>query len=311
MELHYTASTKAAFGLVLAILAIQFYRAVTLPIGAGEAYLYDRFVRPTTRQVLASELPDRDVLYSLLEKRSVGLFHVSPLSVRLPGLLFGVLFLAAVWRLARLGFGDSWKFPVAVFLATAISSRWFVRADGAGAALALLVCAVCLTLQTRYLNWIGICIGLSITAETDYALAAIALSLLILAFRARWWDWIDHVAIPAVVVVAVLLAIPASHAHAPRENVAPFMEREAAGVQSALEALRADAGMKPIRVATVPSIEPLVNFYRAQHRANNWRATRRDQSGHFDYYLLPVADSAPAGKLVYQDGEFVVVRASF
>src|SRR5271170_6861597 len=102
MARRYTASTKLALSVIAAIFAVEIYQAATRPIGSGEAYLYDRFARPTTRQVLAQELPDRDVLYSLLEKRSVGLFHVSPFSVRLPSVLFGALYLWTVWQIVSL-----------------------------------------------------------------------------------------------------------------------------------------------------------------------------------------------------------------
>src|SRR5580692_4102817 len=132
MEPRYTISSKIAIACLAAIFAVQVYRVATRPIGRGEAYLYDRFVRPTTRQVLASELLDRDVLYSLLEKRSVGLFHVSPFSVRLPALLFGILYLWSIWRLTR-------RFALVAVVIGAVPLFWglFAWADGTGVALAL------------------------------------------------------------------------------------------------------------------------------------------------------------------------------
>src|ERR1017187_1874537 len=137
MVSRYTASTKVGLALLAAIFALQAYQSASRPISPVEAYGYDRFVRPTTRQVLARELPNRDVLYSLLEKRSVGLFHVSPFSVRLPGMLFGVLYLWSVWQLARLILGSGWLFLGAIALAgaAALGWGWFGRADGAGTAL--------------------------------------------------------------------------------------------------------------------------------------------------------------------------------
>src|ERR1019366_4087805 len=131
----YTASTKVAIAVLAAIFAVEVYQASKQPISAGEAHIYDRFVRPTTRQVLAQELPNRDVLYTLLERRSVGLFHVSPFSVRLPELLFGVLYLWLVWQLARLLLGTGLLFLVAVFLAGVLALQWgcFAPAHGGGA----------------------------------------------------------------------------------------------------------------------------------------------------------------------------------
>ena len=71
MELRSTASTRVLLALLAAVFAMQAYRAAARPIGVGEAYLYDRFVRPTARQVWESELPNRDILYSLLEKHGI------------------------------------------------------------------------------------------------------------------------------------------------------------------------------------------------------------------------------------------------
>ena len=312
MEQRFMPSSKLALAVVVAALAMQVYRAATIPIGTGEAYLYDRFVRPTTVQVLAAELADREVLYSLLEKRSVGLFHVSPFSVRLPGLLFGVLYMIAVWRLARLALGAGWRFAALVLVAAVAPTLgdWFARAHGSGAALALLLCAAWLAVERRYLNLVGICLGLSLTAQIGFAIPALALALSILALRKKWWEWIDRVAIPAVVVPVILLAVPASHAHAPADNPPELSGRQAAHLESALDALRADAGTKPIRIATVPAAEPIVNFYRAQHRANHWeRASRDDAAGQSDYYVLPTSGGARAGHLVYRDADFAVVRA--
>jgi len=293
------------------------YRAAVHPIGAGEAYLYDRFVRPTTRQVLASELPDRDVLYSLLEKRSVGLFHVSPLSVRLPSLLFAVLYLFAVWRLARLFLGSGWRFLAAAAAggAVVLLGNWFWRADGAGAAIALLLCAIWLAGERRNFNLIGICLGLSVAAQMSFAIPAAAVALAILAFWRRWSGWIDHVLIPAVVVALILLILPLTHGYAPAESAPELTAGQAAHLQSALGALRIDAGSGHISIAALPAAEPVVNFYRAQHRAGNWDRARRDSSEHFDYYLFPAAQAATAAErhliVIYRDADFIVAHRSY
>jgi len=270
MAQRYTVSTKLALAFVAAVCVVQVYRAARQPIHSGEAYLYDRFVRPTTRQVLASELPDRDVLYSLLEKRSVGLFHVSPFSVRLPGVLFGVLYLWSVWRLARLVFGSQWLFLGAMALAGAASLHWgwFVRADGVGTALALELCAV--SLWIRYLkcnhnakpaslNLSGACLGLSVAARIDFAIPAAALALALLAVlgaRRQWSGWIDRVFIPAVAGALVFLVLPLSHAHAAAEITPELTDDQSAHLQSALQVLRASAGADRIRIGGTPSAEP-------------------------------------------------------
>src|SRR5579863_4271269 len=124
-------SNKLLVAFLVAIFAVQICTAVSQPIRPKEAYLYDRFVRPTSRQVWQQELPNRDVLYTLLEKRSVGLFHVSPFSVRLPGLLFLILYLWSAWRLAQLIPGTWLRFG-AVLLASLppLFWPWFTTAEG-------------------------------------------------------------------------------------------------------------------------------------------------------------------------------------
>ena len=311
----YTASIKLSLAFLAAVFAIQVYRAIVQPIGSGEAYLYDRFVRPTTRQVLAAELPDRDVLYGLLEKRSVGLFHVSPFSVRLPALLFGILYLWSIWRLAPL-LGSEWRHLAAVLVGGAVPLfyEWFARADGTGAALSLLLCGVWLASARRQLNLAGICLGLSICASLSFAIPAAACVFGILVFQRRFSDWVDGVLIPASVVTVILLALPLSHAHAAKENTPALTAGQAAHLQSALQALRVSAGTNRIRIGASPAAEPVVNFYRAEYRATTWQRAIRDYSSeHFDYYLLSSADAEWAEQrhltVGYRDTDFLVAQA--
>jgi hypothetical protein len=354
MEQRYTVSNKLAVALVAAVSAVQVYQAAVRPIGSGEAYLYDRFVRPTVRQAMASELPDRDVLYGLLEKRSVGLFHVSPFSVRLPGVLFGVLFLWSGWQLAKLLLGSAWLSLCATALAGAAALQWgwFVRADGMGTGLALEVCAV--WLLVRYLkcnhqvnemnlNLAGACLGLSIAARLDFAIPAAVLALVFLAVfgaqrrplprgrgsvgsgkhsdaililqRPQRTSWVDCVFIPAVVVALIFLVLPLSHAHAAREITPELTARQAGNLQSDLEVMRLSAGSDRIRIGTIPSVEPVVNFYRAQHRATAWERAARDyRPGDFDYYLLPASEGNWAEQrhllVLSRDADFLLARRS-
>ena len=304
----YTVSIRVAMAALFAVFAMQVYRAATRPIGAGEAYLYDRFVRPTTRQVLASELPDRDVLYCLLEKRSVGLFHVSPFAVRLPSLLFAMLYLLGVWQLSQRF--SAWCLTAA---ALPLFLDWFWRANGAGAAVALLLGAIWLAVDGRYLNLIGICLGLSVASQTSFAIPAAVVALAILAFWRNWSDWTDRVLIPAVGVAAILLILPLTHAHKLEEGTPELTASQAVHLQSALQALRVGTGSNRIRIAATPAVEPVVNFYRAQHRAGNWELARGDDSSeHFDYYLFPAAEAAAAAQrhliVIYRDTDFVVAN---
>jgi hypothetical protein len=311
-----------------AIFAVRAYQAATQPIRPAEAYTYDRFVRPSARQVLAQELPNRDVLYTLLEKRSVGLFHVSPFSVRLPSLLFAILYLWSAWRLARRILGTGWRFFAAVALAGLFALWWggFARAQGPGAAVALQVCAVqlALSVKPRNLNLAGACLGLSIAACLDFAIPAAALALGFLAVHRRWVLWTDRVLIPAAVVALVFLVLPLSHAHAGSEAPPDL----AASPASAIRALRSIAGNNRVRIGVSPGVEPIMNFYRAQYRLTAWerverwdraapwdRAQRDLAAGDFDYYLLAKPDAGYVDQrhliVLYRDADFVLARRSY
>ncbi len=322
----YIASTKLALVFLAAIFGLEGYLAITEPIRTSEAYLYDRFVRPSTRQVFAQELPQRSVLYALLEKRSVGLFHVSAWSVRLPALLAGIMYLAAAWRLASrlLGYGRS--FVVAVVAAGLAPLPWdcFSRADGVGLSLALALAAVAAGTEyllsdeqvpSKTLNFTGACLGFCITARYDFWLpvAAIAAAFLaVLAWRRQTMDWVERLLVPAVATAFILLVLPASHSHAAGE-VTPELSRSDAGrLQVALAVLRANAGSQPVQIAASPGIEPVANFYRAQHRLATWGRVTRDMAGESGYYLAAGA----GGELLlnhhllvlYRDADLVLAR---
>ncbi len=308
MESRFTISSKLAIACLGVIVTVQVYWAATRPIGSREAYLYDRFVRPSTRQVLASELLDREVLYSLAEKRSVGLFHVSPLSVRLPSLLFGIFYLWMVWRLAR-----RYAWGAVVIGAVPLIWELFARADGTGVGLALFAGAISFTVQRKHLNLIGMFLGLSIAANITFAVPVVAFMLAILVIQRRWKDWSNQVLIPCAVVALIFLVLPLSHAHASAGNRPELTASQAVNLESALKALRASAGSKHIRIGVIPAVEPVVNFYRAQHRATAWERAESDyNSEHFDYYLISVGEAGWAQERhlveVYRDTDFLLAR---
>jgi len=307
MEQRFTTSTRVALAFLTAIFAVQVYWAATRPIGGGEAYLYDRFVRPTTRQVLASELPDRDVLYSLLEKRSVGLFHVSPFSVRLPSLLFGMLYLWSIWRAAKV---RPWMLALALIM---LRWDWFAVADGRGTALALCASAVGLAIARKHLNLIGICFGLSIAANTSFTIAAMILALAILARQRRWIEWTNDVLIPGAVAAVIVLAIPLAHAHATAPATPELTAGQAVQLRAALDALDTSARGDHVRIFGIPAVEPVINFYRSQHRATNWERAQSDLTAeHFDYYLLSATGAGWAEErhltVLYRDADFLLAH---
>jgi len=329
MTPRYTVSTKALFAVCAAVLAVQAYRDAIADIRPDEAYLYDRFVRPTARQIWQQELPNRDVLFTFLEKRSVGMFHVSPFSVRAPGLLFLALYLWSAWQLGRLLSGRAWMHLglVSVAAGACLWWGWFNSANGIGAAIALQLSAFRYALEylkrndavtPDNLNLSGCCLGLSVAARWEFAVPAVALVLMLLIVlicQGKLSQWVDRVLISAIVAALIPLVLPLSHAHAAAQPPASLDSRKAAELQSALDALRASAGTLPVRIGASAAVEPVANFYRAQHRLVSWsRVDRGLESGSLDYYLLARSDDAYVQQrhliVLSRDADFVVARKS-
>jgi hypothetical protein len=161
----------------------------------------------------------------------------------------------------------------------------------------------------------GACLGLAIAARLDCAIPAAVVALGILAWHGKWTEWVDRVLIPAVVVALIVLVLPLSHAHAASDSTPELSARQAAHLQSALDALRTAGGTNPIRIGATPAIEPAVNFFRAQHRSTTWdRASRNYQNEGFDYYVLPATGAGFAEQrhliVLYRDADFLVARRS-
>src|ERR1017187_10338273 len=181
--------TKLALAAMVAVFAGEAWLAAVRPVTSAEALAYDRFVRPPMRETLHQASRNPDVLYTLLEKRSVGLFRVSEFSIRLPALLAGGWYLWAIWRLCRRSvlvvlfrvsefsirlpalLAGGWylwairrlcrRWVLVVALAAApLAWQCFSTANGLGLALALAAWA--LEAAPRKLNRAGVCLGLAV-----------------------------------------------------------------------------------------------------------------------------------------------------
>src|SRR5690348_15294868 len=70
--------SRAAVILLVALFAVNVYRAATQSITADEAVTFVRWVRPPLRDLIPQPYdPNNHVLNSVLVKRSVGLFRLS------------------------------------------------------------------------------------------------------------------------------------------------------------------------------------------------------------------------------------------
>src|SRR6266567_2438155 len=100
MERTSTASINTARWFVAVLAAVNLVRAMLLSVTPGEAWNYDRFVSPAWGEALAHFDLNNHVLNTLLVRISTGYFHLTELSLRLPSLLCGFLYLWVVYRLA-------------------------------------------------------------------------------------------------------------------------------------------------------------------------------------------------------------------
>ena len=230
MEPTSTASIKAARWFLGALLAVNLYRAMTQSVTPGEAWNYDRFIAPAWTEALARFDVNNHVLNTLLVRISTAWFHLTELSLRLPSLLAGVLYLWVVFRMARRWFGDGLPFLAVIGLLTLnpLVVDALSEARGYGMALACWMWALELLLESMEsfsvskLNLSAMCLGLSVAASLAFAAPAIALLVAFLVWSKssggaggpRGYPACQPGALALVVFLTafVLLAIPLNHA---------------------------------------------------------------------------------------------------
>ena len=223
MEPTSTASIKTARWFLAALLAVNLYRAMTQSVTPGEAWNYHRFIAPAWAEALARFDVNNHVLNTLLVRISTARFHLTELSLRLPSLLAGGLYLWVVFRMARRWFGDGLPFLAVVGLLTLnpLVVDALSEARGYGMALACWMWALELILESvesfsaSKLNLSAMCLGLSVAASLAFAAPACALLAVLLGWlRGSAESRGRRLALPQVVFLTafVLLAIPLNHA---------------------------------------------------------------------------------------------------
>src|ERR1039458_10363351 len=185
-----TRAARLALAVIVAVFTGEAWLAAVRPVTPAEALAYDRFVRPTLSETLHQPSRNPDVLYTLLEKRSVGLFRVSEFSIRLPALLAGGLYLWSIWRLCR-------RWVLVVPLAAApLAWQCFSTANGLGLALALAAWA--LESAPKKLNRAGVCLGLAVAAHLPFAIPAAMIAAIVVWRNFRWNRAVEGFLIPAI-----------------------------------------------------------------------------------------------------------------
>lgn len=225
---EFTAWSKAALVLVLALLAVNVYRAATQSITIDEAFTYNRFVAAPAADAIRFYDANNHPANTLLIRLSTAAFGASEFTVRLPSLAGGALYLFTAWRLCGYAFGGSWFMLLAVAMLglNPFILDYLSAARGYGTALGCMLFA--LERMTRYLAeggqgrlyCAGVALGFAVASNLVFAVPAAALAaafacLVLRSARARVaaaWGVIDHFAIPAVVTAFLIVALPLSRA---------------------------------------------------------------------------------------------------
>ncbi len=201
----------------MAIAAANVYRAATLAITCDEAFTWISFLSQPIAKLFNTFDASHHVLHTYLCRISLALFGLSEFALRIPSLLGGFLYLAAVYRICRRAFQRSWLFLLAVACLTLnpYVQDYMSLARGYGLALALTFLGIDFLIQalqgdSRGSVPAGLCFGLSVAANLTFAVpnAAISVVFLFLLPSGRRIEWLDRFAIPGIVAAFVPLALP-------------------------------------------------------------------------------------------------------
>jgi len=216
MERTSTASIKIVLGMFAALCAWNIYRAATRDVTPSEAWNYDRYIGATWQESLQRYDVNNHVFNTFLVRISTKRFHLTELSLRLPALLCGLLYLWAAWRLCRRLFGDGLMLVASASLMTLnpLVVDALSEARGYGMAMAFWLWALILMLEClesfseRKLNLAAMCLALSVASCLTFIVPALGL---LFAFLGRAGDrpaLARHLILPFLIFAFVLLALP-------------------------------------------------------------------------------------------------------
>jgi hypothetical protein len=219
---------RAVVLILIALWCCTVYRAATQSISIDEAFCYDRVVsKPFVEMMTGDYDANNHVLYTILAQVSVQVFGVSPLALRIPSLLGGLIFFTFLFLLCRLVFASAWINLLVICL---VGMNPFIldflvisRGYGLSAAfyLAALYAAARVLIKhdsSRLVMLLGgISLGLSVAANLAFAfpgialLCVMALLLLLERPRTRLGAWVLLFLLPSILVTASIMIVPLSH----------------------------------------------------------------------------------------------------
>jgi Dolichyl-phosphate-mannose-protein mannosyltransferase len=179
---------NVAKALLGALFVVCVYRAFTQSVVFDEALTWELYISGPLDKVFHSFSANHHFLNTLLIRLVTTFLGVSALTLRIPTLAAAALYFAAVYRIARNAFGESWTFLLAV-AALALNPfvlDFMVAARGYGLALALWMWALVIlstgTTAPKELAQAGAALALSVTANLVFLLPSAALAAMGLYF---------------------------------------------------------------------------------------------------------------------------------
>jgi hypothetical protein len=220
--------------MVAAVFAVNVYRATHQSITPDEAYAWDFYIANPFNWILIVYGANNHVVHTLLCRLSVKALGLSELTLRLPSLAGGLLYLVFIYKLCRILFKNLWVFLLALAALTLnpFITDYLSVARGYGMALGFFIAALYLVIRffddesettgARAVTFACIALGLSISTNLAFlfpsvALAGILTLLLLIDAQAGGWSrrllWIvGRVWLPLTCSAGLFLAIPLAHA---------------------------------------------------------------------------------------------------
>ena len=208
-------SARLTLLLLVALFVVNIYRAATQGITVDEAFTYQHFVAPPFSKVMTSYDVNHHVLNSLLAKLTTSLFGVSDLTLRMPSLLGGLIYLIAVRAIVLHVFSAGWALAAFGLLSlNPFVLDYLSAARGYGLALGFLLSALWFLLRSKWYS-AGICFGLAAGANLSFLYpigGLLGMVAVVDVSKKNIGVLLERVAVPFVVLPFVLYVVPLSRA---------------------------------------------------------------------------------------------------
>jgi hypothetical protein len=216
-----SAPNRMSIIVLFAVLALCIYRAATQSFTIDESFTFLHFVNVPLSDALAEYSANNHVLQTLMMRATRHFLGRSEIVLRIPNLIGCALYLVASYRITGAVLRSRWLQPLALALMTLnpLVLDLLVAARGYSLALGLSWWSLYLAWsdlensQPQRLWWSGVCAGLAIAANLVFVIPLGLMGALLLplyARRGRFWELMDSLAGPSVVIAFILLVVPLS-----------------------------------------------------------------------------------------------------